>query len=182
MTMTPRLRKFALTTHIIASVGWTGAVAAYIALDVAAATRQDAQTLRGAYLAMELIARYVIVPLASASLLTGLVMSLGTKWGLFRHYWVLEPFSEELLGQGIAAVAKPGAGIVRGDRRKTRGDGVLTRGPGPRPGVPQRGLELAEGVFDGREVGRIRRQEADVAAVHGDELTNREILVNAQIV
>ncbi|MEK5069717.1 hypothetical protein [Sporosarcina sp. FSL K6-1508] len=27
--------------------------------------------------------------MAFVSLLTGLVMSLGTKWGLFRHYWVL---------------------------------------------------------------------------------------------
>jgi len=89
MTMTPRLRKFALTAHITLSVGWIGAVAAYIALDVAAAINQDAQTLRAAYLAMELIARYVIVPLAFASLLTGFVMSVGTKWGLFRHYWVL---------------------------------------------------------------------------------------------
>ena len=89
MTMTPRLRRFALAAHIALSVGWIGAVAAYIALDVAAATSQDAQTLRAAYLGMELIARYVIVPLAFASLFTGLVMSLGTKWGLFRHYWVL---------------------------------------------------------------------------------------------
>ena len=89
MTMTPRLRKFALAAHIALAVGWIGAVAGYIALDVAAATSQDAQTLRAAYLAMELIAWYVIVPLALASLLTGLVMSLGTKWGLFRHYWVL---------------------------------------------------------------------------------------------
>jgi uncharacterized membrane protein len=38
---------------------------------------------------MELIASNVIVPLAIASLVTGLVISLGTKWGLFRHYWVL---------------------------------------------------------------------------------------------
>jgi hypothetical membrane protein len=89
MTMAPRLRKFALTAHITLAVGWIGAVAGYIALDVAAATSQDAQTLRAAYLAMELIVWYVIVPLALASLLTGLVMSLGTKWGLFRHYWVL---------------------------------------------------------------------------------------------
>ena len=89
MIMTPRLRKFALAAHLTCSVGWIGAVAGYIALDVAAATSQDAQTLRTAYLAMELIARYVIVPLALASLLTGLLMSLGTKWGLFRHYWVL---------------------------------------------------------------------------------------------
>jgi hypothetical protein len=89
MIMTPSLRKFALAAHITLAVGWVGAVAGYIALDVAAATSQEAQTLRAAYLAMELIAWYVIVPLALASLLTGLVMSLGTKWGLFRHYWVL---------------------------------------------------------------------------------------------
>jgi hypothetical protein len=38
---------------------------------------------------MELIGKYVIVPLAFASLLTGLILSLGTKWGLFQHYWVL---------------------------------------------------------------------------------------------
>lgn len=31
----------------------------------------------------------MIVPLAFASLLTGLIQSLGTTWGLFRHYWVL---------------------------------------------------------------------------------------------
>jgi hypothetical protein len=92
MIMTPSLRKFALAAHITLAVGWIGAVAGYIALDVVAATSQDAQTLRAAYLAMELIALYVIVPLALASLLTGLVMSLGTKWGLFRHYWVLISF------------------------------------------------------------------------------------------
>jgi hypothetical protein len=90
--MTPRLRKFALAAHLTFSVGWIGAAAGYIALDVATATSEDVQTLRAAYLAMELIAWYVIVPLALASLLTGLVMSLGTKWGLFRHYWVLISF------------------------------------------------------------------------------------------
>lgn len=89
MIMSPGLRKFALAAHLTLSVGWIGAVAAYIALDVAAVTSQDAQTLRAAYLGMELIAGSVIVPLAIASLLTGLVMSVGTKWGLFRHYWVL---------------------------------------------------------------------------------------------
>ncbi|HET9224867.1 MAG TPA: hypothetical protein VFO07_20305 [Roseiflexaceae bacterium] len=89
MIMSPRLRKFALSVHITASVGWIGAVAGYIALDVAAAIGQEAQTVRAAYLAMELIASFVIVPLAFATLLTGLVMSLGTRWGLFRHYWTL---------------------------------------------------------------------------------------------
>ena len=89
MTMTPSLRKFALTVHLTFSVGWIGAVVAYLALVVAAMTSQDAQPLRAAWIAMELIGWYVIVPLALASLLTGFVMSLGTPWGLFRHYWVL---------------------------------------------------------------------------------------------
>ena len=89
MTMPPRLRKFALAAHIALAVGWIGAVAGYIALDVVAATGQDAQRLRACYLAIEVIAWYVIVPLAIASLLSGLVMSVGTKWGLFRYYWVL---------------------------------------------------------------------------------------------
>ena len=87
--MTPSLRKFALTVHLTFSVGWIGAVVAYLALVVAAMTSQDAQPLRAAWLAMELIGWRVIVPLALASLLTGFVMSLATPWGLFRHYWVL---------------------------------------------------------------------------------------------
>ena len=89
MTLSPALRKFALAVHLTLSIGWIGAVAAYIALDVVAATSQDTQMLRTGYLGMELIAEKVIVPLALASLLTGLIMSLGTRWGLFRHYWVL---------------------------------------------------------------------------------------------
>jgi hypothetical protein len=89
MIMTPGLRKFALTVHLTFSVGWIGTVVAYLGLGVAAWTSQDVQTVRAAWIAMELIGWYVIVPLAFASLFTGLVMSLGTAWGLFRHYWVL---------------------------------------------------------------------------------------------
>jgi hypothetical protein len=87
--MAPRLRKFALTAHVTASVGWLGAVAAFLALSVAGLTNQDAQLVRGAYLAMGLMAWYVILPLCLASLVTGIIQSLGTTWGLFRHYWVL---------------------------------------------------------------------------------------------
>ncbi len=89
MTMTPRLRKFALTAHVASSVGWLGAIAGALALAVAGLTSQDLQTVRAAYLAMELTGWVALVPLSFASLLTGIIQSLGTKWGLFRHYWVL---------------------------------------------------------------------------------------------
>lgn len=109
MTMTPGLRKAALAVHLTVSVGWIGAVAAYIPLDVAAATSQDAQTLRAAYIAMGLVASKVIVPLAFASLLTGLVMALGTPWGLFRHYWVVISL---LLTAGATAVLLSEARVI----------------------------------------------------------------------
>ncbi len=89
MAMRPRLRKFVLTAHVISSVGWLGAVAVFLALGVAGLTSRDAQVVRAVYLAMESTGWFVLVPLSLASLLTGLVQSLGTKWGLFRHYWVL---------------------------------------------------------------------------------------------
>ena len=92
MTMTPRLRKFALTAHVTSSVGWLGSVAGFLALAIAGLTSQDARMVRAAYLAMELTAWFVIVPLSLAAPLTGLVQSLGTTWGLFRHYWVLVKF------------------------------------------------------------------------------------------
>lgn len=90
--MTPLQRKFTLTAHVIVSVGWLGTAVAFIALAVTGLTSQDAQMVRAAYLAMKLIGWYVIVPLSVASLITGLIQSLGTRWGLFRHYWILVKF------------------------------------------------------------------------------------------
>ena len=89
MIVNPRLRKLALTAHVSSSVGWLGAVVGFLALAVTGLTSRDVQTVRAAYLLMEPIGWFVLVPLALASLLTGLVQSLGTTWGLFRHYWVL---------------------------------------------------------------------------------------------
>jgi hypothetical protein len=89
MTMTPGLRKVALIAHVITSVGWFGAVAGFLALAVAGLVGRDVQIVRAAYFGMELTGWFVIVPFGLASLLTGIVSSLGTTWGLFRHYWVL---------------------------------------------------------------------------------------------
>lgn len=86
--MTPAVRKFALTAHVTSSVGWFGAVAAFLSLAVVGLTSRSPVAVRAAYLAMEGITWGVIVPFSFASLATGLVQSLGTTWGLFRYYWV----------------------------------------------------------------------------------------------
>jgi hypothetical protein len=89
MPMPPTIRKLALAIHLTFSIGWIGAVVAYLVLSTAVMTTDDPMTLRGGWLAMDVVGWYAIVPLALGSLATGLVMALGTKWGLFRHYWVL---------------------------------------------------------------------------------------------
>lgn len=89
MIMSPAVRKLALTAHVTCSMGWVGAVLVFLALAVLGLHSGDAATVRGVYLVMEPAAWWTLLPLAFASLGTGLVQALGTTWGLFRHYWVL---------------------------------------------------------------------------------------------
>ena len=119
MTMTPGLRKFALTAHVTSSVGWLGAVAGFLALAVAGLTSQDAQMVRAAYIASGLTAWFVIVPLSFASLLTGLVQALGTTWGLFRNYWVLAKFLLTVLTIIVLLLQMEGIGYMAGVAAET---------------------------------------------------------------
>lgn len=88
--MTPILRKLVRTAHVTFTVGWVGAVAAFVVLAITGLNSQDVNLVSAVYIAMDLITRFVIVPLSLLPLfVTGPVLSLGTPWGLFRHYWIL---------------------------------------------------------------------------------------------
>jgi hypothetical protein len=89
MIMPPRLRRLMLTAHLLASLGWTGALAGFLALAAAGVLTDDVVVVRSAYVAMDLVTWFAIVPLALAALLTGLVQALASPWGLLRHYWVV---------------------------------------------------------------------------------------------
>jgi len=110
--MTPGVRRLALTTHVTSSVGWLGAVAAFLALALAGLISSDVLMVRAAYLAMEFITWFVIVPLSVASLITGLVQSLGTAWGLFRHYWVVAKLGLTVVATVILLVHTQPIGAV----------------------------------------------------------------------
>jgi hypothetical protein len=102
--MTPALRRFTFTTHITFSIGWMGAVLAFLALAVIGFTSDDPLKVRGAYLLMAPAAWFVLVPLAHASLLSGIVLSLGTSWGLFRYYWVVLKLGITVFGTVILLI------------------------------------------------------------------------------
>jgi energy-converting hydrogenase Eha subunit E len=99
--MSPRCRKLVLTSHLVTSVGWLGAVLVFLALGVTATASRDIQTVRAVYLVLEPAGWAALVPLAVASLATGLIQSLGTVWGLFRHYWVIFKLAINLGAVGV---------------------------------------------------------------------------------
>jgi len=131
MTMTPRLRKLALTMHVTTSVGWLGAVACFLALSVAGLAGHNPQTVRAAYLAMEATGWFVLVPLSIASLLTGLLQSLGTKWGLFRHYWVLAKLVINVLATIVLLLYMQTLGSLADIATSSSGDLSGLRDPSP---------------------------------------------------
>jgi hypothetical protein len=98
------VRKLFLTVHVIATVGWLGAVVVFLALAGIGLSAADPATARGAYLVMEPAARLVLVPLALLSTFSGILQSLGTHWGLFRHYWVIFKLLITLVATGILLI------------------------------------------------------------------------------
>ncbi len=89
MRIAPRLRRLLLAVHLGCSVGWVGAVIAYLALAIAVPASDDPEVVRAAWIGMELVGWYALVPLAIGSLVTGVLMGVVTRWGLLRHYWVV---------------------------------------------------------------------------------------------
>jgi hypothetical protein len=87
--MSPRTRDLMLTLHVLTSIGWFGAVAVFLVLAIAGLASDQPRVVTASYLAASMATGYVIVPLCFASLASGILQSVATRWGLFRHYWVI---------------------------------------------------------------------------------------------
>lgn len=88
MQLSASVRRLALTVHVVVSVAFPGAVLSFLALALLALVA-DPATAHIAYVAMDRVTVLVIVPLCLATLVTGVVSSLGTPWGLLRYWWVV---------------------------------------------------------------------------------------------
>jgi hypothetical protein len=87
--LSPRWRNTLLTVHIVISVSVIGADITAIMLSITGLTSRVPELIRASYLVMGLLAEKILVPFALAALLTGILLGLGTRWGLTRYYWVL---------------------------------------------------------------------------------------------
>jgi hypothetical protein len=98
--VTQRSRRVVLTVHVISGAGWIGAACAYLSLTVAALTSESAETVRAAFIAMELV-YFALIPLAATALVTGVAQALGTSWGLLRHRWVVAKLALTAVAFGV---------------------------------------------------------------------------------
>jgi uncharacterized membrane protein len=86
--MERRVRQVWMVLHIISSVGWMGTILAAIALSVAGLTTDDLDRVNSLYVAMEVLAGTFFLPGTALMVITGVVLGLGTKWGLVKWWWV----------------------------------------------------------------------------------------------
>ncbi|MEU7718104.1 DUF2269 domain-containing protein [Streptomyces tibetensis] len=87
-----RARRAVLVVHVTASAGWLGLSLGLLALGTTAATTGAPVTVEASVRAMKLFADWLLIPVALLTLLSGLVLSLGTVWGLARYRWVYTKF------------------------------------------------------------------------------------------
>lgn len=85
-------RRASLVVHVAASASWLGLTLGLLALGVTATTTGSAVTVEASVRAMKLFADWLLLPVAFLTLLSGLLLSLGTVWGLARHRWVYTKF------------------------------------------------------------------------------------------
>jgi hypothetical protein len=118
-------RRTLLTVHILASAAWIG-IDVIVAVLVGTGWFASDTELRS--LAYRALATFVVWPMLVSGLLclaTGLLLGLGTRWGLVRYWWVLVKLVlNVVLCTLIIVVLQPGMADVA-----AYGDELLTGTP-----------------------------------------------------
>lgn len=98
-----RVRAALVLVHVVASAGWLGLDGAMVALEVTGLHSGDPEVRAGIAVAIAILC-WVLIPVVFTSLCTGLVLALGTSWGLARHWW--------LVGKAGIAVVLTATGVA----------------------------------------------------------------------
>lgn len=123
MRLNAKTRKLFLVLHIAAIAAWIGIDVGVGVLVFTARFTASVQTQALAYQALELFAVWPMAIAGLASLGTGVVLGLGTKYGLVRYWWVaiklvmnivLTTLVLMLLRPGISEAAEYGRQLAQG--------------------------------------------------------------------
>ncbi|MEU5540347.1 DUF2269 domain-containing protein [Streptomyces sp. NPDC020362] len=109
MMLSRPARRASLVVHVTASASWLGLTLGLLALGTTATVTGSAVTVEACVRGMKLFADWLLLPVAFLALLSGVVLSMGTPWGLARYRWVCTKFWLTLATTGATAFAlRPG--------------------------------------------------------------------------
>ncbi len=86
-----------MVLHAISGIGWMGVDVALFVLLMNARTTDDPALVASAFNAIAMIVPVAVPPLSLGVLVTGLLLGLGTRWGLIRYWWVLVKLTLSLI-------------------------------------------------------------------------------------
>jgi hypothetical protein len=81
-------RRWFLLAHVVFSVGWIGVELSMLTLGLVGRLDSNPVVVRSCYVIAGVLGGLFYFPAAGLALITGVVLGLGTKWGLVRYHWV----------------------------------------------------------------------------------------------
>ena len=98
-------RKGFLVAHIASAGAWIGIDVVMAVLVFTALLSEDGATRALCYRALELFAVWPLIATGLLCLASGVVLGLGTKWGLVRYWWVAAKLALNVLLVALVPVA-----------------------------------------------------------------------------
>lgn len=176
-------RRSVLVLHVAVSVSWLGLTLGLLALGITGYASDSPDMAAAAYRAMKIFGDWLVLPVALLSLVSGLVLSLGTPWGLARYRWVvikfwltlltlllsvfaLRPGINHLAAEAVACTPAPGFPLVVAPAVATATYFFLTALSVLKPwGPTKRGRRLRAAQSAGSRADRARRSGTEGAGV-----------------
>jgi hypothetical protein len=107
--LTARQRKWVLLLHIAAAGSWLGLDVVVAVLVFTARGAADPMTAAFCFQALELLAIWPMAVAALSSLATGVVLALGSRYGLLRYWWVAVKLAMNVvLSSLVIVLLRPG--------------------------------------------------------------------------
>ncbi|TJY42205.1 hypothetical protein E5161_09350 [Cohnella pontilimi] len=94
-------RKWLLTLHLLFSAIMLGNAVAFLILSLTAAAVHDAEALKATYASMHVLARTSVRASTIGAVVTGVLLSVLTRWGLFRFYWIIAKEALAIVAIGL---------------------------------------------------------------------------------
>ncbi|WHZ05677.1 hypothetical protein QNH48_14040 [Neobacillus sp. YX16] len=82
-------KKWWLSAHILFSAIWLGVTVTFLILSISVLMTNDSQVIKAYYTSMLQMEQTAGRASLIGTVITGLILSLFTKWGLFKFYWII---------------------------------------------------------------------------------------------